>query len=65
VDRFENKVVAIAGGAGGIGSGVSLRLASEGAAVMVGDINFEDASRVAAEIQAGGGRGDALQAEHR
>jgi NAD(P)-dependent dehydrogenase (short-subunit alcohol dehydrogenase family) len=56
VDRFENKVVAIAGGAGGIGSGVSLRLAAEGAAVMVGDINFEDASRVAAEIQARGGR---------
>ena len=54
--RFENKVVAIAGGAGGIGSAVSLRLAAEGAAVMVGDINIEDAGRVAAEIEAGGGR---------
>jgi NAD(P)-dependent dehydrogenase (short-subunit alcohol dehydrogenase family) len=60
VDRFTDKVVAIAGGAGGIGSGVSLRLAAEGAAVMVGDINFEDASRVAAEIQGRGGRATAF-----
>jgi NAD(P)-dependent dehydrogenase (short-subunit alcohol dehydrogenase family) len=53
--RFEGKVVAIAGGAGGIGTAVSRRLAAEGAAVMVGDLNFEDASRVCDLIKGDGG----------
>ncbi len=59
--RLEGKIVAIAGGAGGIGSAVSLRLASEGAAVMVGDINIEDAARVADRIAAAGGKATAFK----
>lgn len=59
--RFENKVIAIAGGAGGIGTGVSTRLASEGAAVMIGDINIDDAERVAAKIKADGGKAAAFK----
>ena len=54
--RFEGKIIAIAGGAGGIGTAVSRRLADEGAAVMVGDVNFEAARDVAAAITRKGGR---------
>lgn len=39
--RFENKVVAITGGASGIGRAVALRFAQEGANVVIGDINVE------------------------
>jgi NAD(P)-dependent dehydrogenase (short-subunit alcohol dehydrogenase family) len=61
VKRLEGKVIAIAGGAGGIGTAVSHRLASEGAAVVVGDINIEDAQRVAASIASAGGKATAFQ----
>jgi NAD(P)-dependent dehydrogenase (short-subunit alcohol dehydrogenase family) len=56
LNRFEGKVIAIAGGSGGIGGGVSQRLAEEGAVVMVGDFNFEAAERTVAEIKAKGGK---------
>lgn len=56
LNRFEGKVIAIAGGSGGIGSSVSQRLASEGATVIVGDINLDAAEQTAADIQAQGGR---------
>ncbi|TAL02533.1 MAG: SDR family oxidoreductase [Rhodospirillaceae bacterium] len=56
LNRFEGKVIAIAGGSGGIGSGVSHRLAEEGAVVIVGDINLNAAEQTAAEIAAKGGR---------
>jgi NAD(P)-dependent dehydrogenase (short-subunit alcohol dehydrogenase family) len=49
-------VVVVAGGAGGIGTVTCLRLASEGAAVVVGDLNAEGASAVADSIAAEGGR---------
>jgi meso-butanediol dehydrogenase/(S,S)-butanediol dehydrogenase/diacetyl reductase len=39
--RFENKVAIITGGASGIGRAVALRLAQEGAQVMMGDVNLE------------------------
>jgi NAD(P)-dependent dehydrogenase (short-subunit alcohol dehydrogenase family) len=55
-NRFENKVIAIAGGSGGIGNAVSQRLAAEGAAVMVGDINLQAAEQTAEEIKTKGGR---------
>ena len=48
--RFSGKVIAIAGGSGGIGSSVSARLASEGATVLVGDVDFAIASEKAAYI---------------
>lgn len=55
-NRFEGKVIAIAGGSGGIGSAVSKRLASEGAVVIVGDIDLRAATQTATEIEAKGGR---------
>lgn len=54
--RFEEKVIAIAGGSGGIGSGVSKRLAGEGAVVVIGDIDLNAAEQTAAEIEAQGGQ---------
>ena len=49
------KVVVVAGGAGGIGTATCLRLAAEGAAVVVGDINAAGATEVAEQISAAGG----------
>lgn len=54
--RFEGKVIAIAGGSGGIGSATSHRLASEGATVIVGDISQETAEQTAADVAAAGGK---------
>jgi NAD(P)-dependent dehydrogenase (short-subunit alcohol dehydrogenase family) len=54
--RLEGKVIAIAGGAGGIGSETSRRLASEGASVVVGDIDAAGAEEVVREILSAGGR---------
>jgi len=52
---LKGKVVIIAGAATGIGAGTALRLAQEGARVVVGDINAEGATRTAARITAEGG----------
>jgi NAD(P)-dependent dehydrogenase (short-subunit alcohol dehydrogenase family) len=49
-------VVVVAGGAGGIGTVTCRRLANEGAAVVVGDLDAESASSVADSITAEGGR---------
>jgi NAD(P)-dependent dehydrogenase (short-subunit alcohol dehydrogenase family) len=48
-------VVVVAGGAGGIGTATSLRMADEGASVVVGDLNADAARDVAARINANGG----------
>lgn len=52
--RLDGVNVSITGGAQGIGRGIAIRLASEGARVMVGDVNLEGAEAVAAEIRATG-----------
>jgi NAD(P)-dependent dehydrogenase (short-subunit alcohol dehydrogenase family) len=54
--RLEGKVIAVAGGTGGIGSAVSKRLAEEGALVIIGDIDSDSADRVAGNIKNAGGR---------
>ncbi len=54
--RFENKVVIITGGASGIGKAASLRFATEGAMVMIWDVNAEKGEQTRQEIEAGGGR---------
>lgn len=57
--RLEGKVAVIAGGAGGIGTATSRRLAEEGAVVLVGDIAGAD--EVADHIVADGGRATAVR----
>lgn len=48
--RFENKRVIVTGGAAGFGEAISRQLASEGARVVVSDINGDGAESVAAEL---------------
>jgi NAD(P)-dependent dehydrogenase (short-subunit alcohol dehydrogenase family) len=55
LERFKGKVIAVAGGSGGIGSAVSRRLAAEGAAVLVGDVDVDAAAQTAEAIAANGG----------
>jgi NAD(P)-dependent dehydrogenase (short-subunit alcohol dehydrogenase family) len=55
---------AIVTGAGnGIGAGIAAKLAQNGAAVVINDINEADALKVAAEIKASGGRALAVKAD--
>jgi NAD(P)-dependent dehydrogenase (short-subunit alcohol dehydrogenase family) len=51
---LEGKVAVVAGGAGGIGTATSMRLAEEGCKVVVGDLS-DEASTVVAAIKAAGG----------
>jgi NAD(P)-dependent dehydrogenase (short-subunit alcohol dehydrogenase family) len=55
MERFEGKVAVIAGGGAGMGAETARRLASEGASVVVGDINLDAAEATAAEIEQAGG----------
>lgn len=54
VERLAGKVIIVAGG-GGIGNGLAARFASEGAAVVLGDINLAIAQEAVDEIGANGG----------
>lgn len=60
--RFENKVCIVTGAAQGIGRGVALRLASEGAKIVMADFSLlvED---VLGEITANGGEATTIQAD--
>jgi NAD(P)-dependent dehydrogenase (short-subunit alcohol dehydrogenase family) len=55
LQRFEGKVAVIAGGATGTGAETARRLATEGAKVVVADIDFETAQATAAGIVDSGG----------
>jgi 2-hydroxycyclohexanecarboxyl-CoA dehydrogenase len=52
--RFENRVILVTGGGGGIGSETCRRFAAEGAKVAVADMNLASAQAVADGISAGG-----------
>jgi NAD(P)-dependent dehydrogenase (short-subunit alcohol dehydrogenase family) len=52
---LDNKVAVVAGGGSGIGAATAVRLAEEGASVVVGDVVAQNAQAVAASIRADGG----------
>ena len=60
--RLKDKVAVVTGSGSGIGEATAKRLAAEGAAVVVVDLNQEGANRVADEIRKVGGKADALHA---
>jgi len=55
-NRLAGRVVLVYGGGRGIGRGCALAIGSEGATVVVGDLNAASATDVAGEIEARGGR---------
>lgn len=62
-ERFEGRVAIVTGGGRGIGEATALRLASEGAAVAIGELDLPAAEAVAATIRASGGRAIAVSAD--
>lgn len=52
--RFENKVALITGGAGGIGLATAKRLASEGARIVLADLNEQGLAQAAKDVKEAG-----------
>ena len=53
--RVTGKSIIVTGGGGGIGEGIAMRLAAEGANVVVNDIHIEHGERVVRDITSSGG----------
>jgi NAD(P)-dependent dehydrogenase (short-subunit alcohol dehydrogenase family) len=62
-NRLQGQVALIAGGGGEIGTAIALRLAAEGSAVVVGDLEKAKAEETAQKITAQGGRATATQVD--
>jgi 2-deoxy-D-gluconate 3-dehydrogenase len=60
---LKGKSAIVTGGAAGIGQAIALRLAEAGAAVMIADIDFEAAKQTARDIEAKGGRAQAVRTD--
>jgi 3-oxoacyl-[acyl-carrier protein] reductase len=61
--RIDGKVAIVTGGAQGIGLGVCLRLAKEGAKVAIFDVNPDEARKTAEEIDRSGGASLAIKVD--
>lgn len=61
--RFADKGAIVTGGGSGIGKAVALRLAREGASVLVADIQEDKAREVASEIKKEGGQAEAFRVD--
>jgi NAD(P)-dependent dehydrogenase (short-subunit alcohol dehydrogenase family) len=62
---LNNRVVLVVGGAGGIGTATCMRLAEEGASVVVADLNEAAAAAVAAGIRDAGGTAESTAVDLR
>ena len=63
MNRLANKVALVTGSAGGIGRGIAIRFAQEGAKVGVLDLSNAASQKVVDEIEAFGGQALALEAD--
>ena len=61
--KINDKIAIVTGGGNGIGRAIVLRLAAEGAKIVVADLNKEAAAKIVAEIKAGNGNGMAIVAD--
>jgi NAD(P)-dependent dehydrogenase (short-subunit alcohol dehydrogenase family) len=61
--RLDNKIAIITGSAGGIGRATALKMAAEGASIVVADMLGDGAKAVAEEINASGGVAAPLQVD--
>jgi len=62
-DRLKDAVVLITGAGSGIGRDVSLKFASQGAKIVIADLNLDGAKETLSQIQAAGGSGAAVRCD--
>ena len=61
--NLKQKIAIVTGGASGFGAATALRLAQEGARVMVADLNAAGAQQIADQIQSSGGQAQSVVAD--
>ncbi|MEE9191739.1 MAG: SDR family NAD(P)-dependent oxidoreductase [Candidatus Aerophobetes bacterium] len=61
--KLKNKIALVTGAGQGIGRGIALRLAQEGARVAVNDVNLKSAEETLSQIESKGGEGIAVEAD--
>ncbi len=61
--KLKNKIALVTGAGQGIGRGIALRLAQEGARVVVNDVNLKSAEETLSKIESKGGEGIAVETD--